>query len=103
MRFSAVQSYGSVAGRDEPRTGSTSSGPVGRDSYGATAIYRLRRPATIFGDMDNDFDPQRQAEAAMKEAVRTDGAERQRWIQVAQPWVELCRPAPPNRSGPRGC
>ncbi|BAR58141.1 hypothetical protein ACFLEY_41675 [Bradyrhizobium sp. YCK136] len=42
--------------------------------------------------MSNDFDPQVQAEAAMKEAVNADGFERQRWIRVAQAWLELARP-----------
>jgi hypothetical protein len=41
--------------------------------------------------MGNDFDPKAQAEAAMKEAVHADGPERQRWIQVAQAWLELAR------------
>lgn len=30
----------------------------------------------------------------MKEAVRADGFERQRWIQVAQAWLELARIRP---------
>ena len=34
--------------------------------------------------MGSDFDLQKQAEAAMKEAVNADGFERQRWIRVAQ-------------------
>ncbi|WP_234685297.1 hypothetical protein [Bradyrhizobium monzae] len=50
--------------------------------------------------MDNEFDPQRQAEAAMKEAVRADGAERQRLIQIAQAWLEVAHPGPSFRSGP---
>jgi hypothetical protein len=41
--------------------------------------------------MGNDFDPKAQAEAAMKEAVHAGGPERQRWIQVAQAWLELAR------------
>lgn len=28
----------------------------------------------------------------MKEAVNADGFERQRWIRVAQAWLELARP-----------
>ena len=43
--------------------------------------------------MGGDIDPQNQAEAAMKEAVNADGFQRQRWIQVAQAWLELARPA----------
>ncbi|MCK1284683.1 hypothetical protein IVB41_12220 [Bradyrhizobium sp. 44] len=41
--------------------------------------------------MGNEYDPQGQAEAAMKEAVRSDGVERQRWIEVAQAWLKLAR------------
>lgn len=41
-----------------------------------------------------DFDPKSQAEAAMKEAVHAEGPERQRWIQVAQAWLELARTRP---------
>ncbi|WP_298881948.1 hypothetical protein [uncultured Bradyrhizobium sp.] len=44
--------------------------------------------------MGNDFDPQARAEAAMKEAVRADGPERQRWLQLAQAWLELARGRP---------
>ncbi|MBR0913891.1 hypothetical protein [Bradyrhizobium japonicum] len=44
--------------------------------------------------MGNDLDPQKQAEAALKEAVNADGFERQRWIRVAQAWLELARPHP---------
>lgn len=35
----------------------------------------------------------------MKEAVDADGFERQRWIQIAQAWLELARMRPePNGS-----
>jgi len=34
--------------------------------------------------MGIDFDPRRQAEAAMKEAAQADAYERQRWIDIAQ-------------------
>jgi hypothetical protein len=50
--------------------------------------------------MDNDFDPQAQAEAAMNEAVQADGFERQRWIRVAQAWLELARARPNEASRP---
>ncbi|WP_256467106.1 MULTISPECIES: hypothetical protein [unclassified Bradyrhizobium] len=30
----------------------------------------------------------------MKEAVRADGFERQRWIQIAQAWLEIARIRP---------
>jgi len=49
--------------------------------------------------MDSDYDPRRQAEAAMKLAALADGFERQRWIQIAQAWLELARTSlEPNRS-----
>jgi len=49
--------------------------------------------------MDSDHDPRRQAEAAMKLAALADGFERQRWIQIAQAWLELARTSSePNRS-----
>ncbi|MGY8684159.1 hypothetical protein Q2941_41350 [Bradyrhizobium sp. UFLA05-153] len=44
--------------------------------------------------MGSDYDPRGQAEAAMKEAVHARGFERQRWIQVAQAWLELARSRP---------
>ncbi|MCA1411734.1 hypothetical protein I6F30_11360 [Bradyrhizobium sp. NBAIM20] len=47
--------------------------------------------------MDNDFDPELRAEEAVKEAVLTEGSERQRWLLLAQAWLELarirCRPS----------
>ena len=54
--------------------------------------------------MDSDYDPRREAEAAMQRAVRADGFERQRWILLAQAWLELARtgsfdPRPSGRSG----
>lgn len=48
----------------------------------------------IFAVMGNDYDPQHQAEAAMREAVNATGLERFRWIQVAQAWLELARIRP---------
>jgi hypothetical protein len=57
-------------------------------------------PCYDISRMGSDYDPRRQAEAAMKEAVRADGSERQRWIQLAQAWLELARTAPePDGSG----
>jgi hypothetical protein len=41
--------------------------------------------------MGSDYDPQAQAEAAIREAVHAIGPERQRLIQVAQAWFELAR------------
>jgi len=45
--------------------------------------------------MSSDYDPWRQAEAAMREAVHARGfEERQRWIRLAQVWLELARDEP---------
>lgn len=44
--------------------------------------------------MDIDHDPQVEAEAAMKQAVRTDGPERQRWIELALAWFGIARMRP---------
>ena len=41
--------------------------------------------------MQNDYDPQREAVMAMRQAVATDGLERQRWLHVVQAWNELAR------------
>jgi hypothetical protein len=41
--------------------------------------------------MGNDFDPKDRAEESVKEAVLADGSERQRWLQLAQAWLELAR------------
>lgn len=41
--------------------------------------------------MGDDFDPKDRAEEAVKEALLADGSERQRWLQLAQAWVELAR------------
>lgn len=41
--------------------------------------------------MDRGFDPEHRAEEALREAVLTDGSERQRWLQLAQAWLELAR------------
>jgi hypothetical protein len=41
--------------------------------------------------MNGEFDPQRQAEAAMKQALASEGIERQRLIRYAQAWHELAR------------
>jgi hypothetical protein len=44
-----------------------------------------------FPRMDGDYDPEREAEAAMKRAVMAVGPERQRWIGLAMAWQELVR------------
>ncbi|QQO22659.1 hypothetical protein JJB98_23410 [Bradyrhizobium diazoefficiens] len=45
--------------------------------------------------MDGDYDPEREAEAAMKMAVAAVGSERQRWVGLATAWQELARMRPP--------
>ncbi|WGD51436.1 hypothetical protein QA641_39315 [Bradyrhizobium sp. CB1650] len=49
--------------------------------------------------MDSDYDPQQEAEAAMKLAVAADGAERQRLIGLAMAWQELARIRPQRPPG----
>ena len=39
--------------------------------------------------MDLEYDPKREAVAAMKLAAEAKGAERQRWITAALAWSEL--------------
>lgn len=41
--------------------------------------------------MDLEYDPKREAAAAMKFAAEADGLERQRWITAALAWSELTR------------
>jgi hypothetical protein len=49
--------------------------------------------------MDSDYDPEREAEAAMRLAVSADGLERQRWIGLATAWQEFARIRAPSRPG----
>ena len=49
------------------------------------------RSSTIFVSMDLEYDPKREAAAAMKLAAEANGAERQRWITAALAWSELTR------------
>jgi hypothetical protein len=39
----------------------------------------------------DDYDPEREAEAAMKLAIAADGTDRQRLIRLAMAWRELAR------------
>lgn len=55
-------------------------------------VYDLR----LRSDPMDDYDPQREAEAAMKLAISTDGVDRQELIRLAMVWRELAR----ARSGP---
>ncbi|MGY3610002.1 MULTISPECIES: hypothetical protein [unclassified Bradyrhizobium] len=47
--------------------------------------------------MDVEYDPEREAFAAMKLAAEADGAERQSWINAALAWIELTRLRAPAR------
>ncbi|QQO14781.1 hypothetical protein JJB99_00865 [Bradyrhizobium diazoefficiens] len=49
--------------------------------------------------MDGDYDPEREAEAAMKLAAATDGPER--WIRLATALHEIARMRQPSMFGPR--
>jgi len=41
--------------------------------------------------MNVEYDPEREAFAAMKLAAEAEGNERQRWISAALAWIELTR------------
>jgi hypothetical protein len=56
-------------------------------------VYNLR---LHLDPMDNDYDPQREAEAAMRLAAAAEGPERQRLIGLAIAWLGLAR----GSSGP---
>jgi hypothetical protein len=45
--------------------------------------------------MRSDYDSEREAEDAMKQAVATEGMERQSWLRLAQACSELARGRPP--------
>jgi hypothetical protein len=45
--------------------------------------------------MDGDYDPEREAQAAMKLALAAEGLERQRWLRFVLAWQEIGR----TRSG----
>jgi hypothetical protein len=45
--------------------------------------------------MDSDYDPEREARAAMNLALAAEGLERQRWIRFVLVWQEIAR----TRSG----
>jgi len=51
--------------------------------------------------MNLEYDPEREAVAAMKLAAEADGAERQRWIDAALAWLELTRLRAPFGREPR--
>jgi len=57
------------------------------------ASESLHRGST-FSSMRSDYDSEREAEDAMKQAVATEGMERQSWLRLAQAWSELARGRP---------
>lgn len=74
-------------------------GPGFLRSHRCAIVYDLR---LYFRPMDVEYDPEREAFAAMKLAAEADGAERQRWINAALAWIELTRlqgPADRERVG----
>jgi hypothetical protein len=44
--------------------------------------------------METEYDPESEAEAAMKLAIAADGLERQKWIGLAMAWRALARGRP---------
>lgn len=52
---------------------------------------RLSRWRARVRRMCTRYDPQREAEAAMRRAAESEGADRQRLIQLALAWHELAR------------
>lgn len=62
----------------------------------ATGLSRWR---AIFQRMSTEYDPQREAEAAMKQAVASEGADRQRLIQLALAWHQLARERRDEQAG----
>lgn len=76
------------------------------DSYGR-GVYGQR---LYFRPMDIQYDPEREALAAMKLAAEAHGAERLRWINAALAWIEITRLRAPARDrlnggalGPHRC
>lgn len=67
------------------------------DEISSTAILRTKLPRTCpfrlakLGYMCRGYDPQHEAEAAMKRAVASEGADRQRLIELALAWHLLAR------------
>jgi hypothetical protein len=56
-------------------------------SHRGVIVYDLQ----LYCIMDLQYDPEREAVAAMKLAAEADGPERQRWITAALAWSELTR------------
>ena len=49
--------------------------------------------------MESEYDAEREAVVALKRAAAAHGAERQRWIELAQTWIELARSRIPDARG----
>lgn len=71
-------------------------GGLGPDSYGLVRHLSFTRLGYDIGRMDSDYDPERQAEGAMRFAAAADGPERQRWISLAMVWQEFVRMRSPR-------
>jgi hypothetical protein len=52
------------------------------------------RSAITFTSMESEYDPESEANAAMKLAVAAHGLERQKWLNLAIAWRELARGRP---------
>jgi hypothetical protein len=48
--------------------------------------------------MSNEYDPEGEAEAAIKRAAASEGADRERFIQLALAWLRLARDRNAQRS-----
>ena len=58
------------------------------------------RSALILRMMESEYDPEREAVAAIKHAAGAVGADRQRWIRTALVWIQhthLRAPTPERR------
>lgn len=49
--------------------------------------------------MYSEYDPQREAEAAMKRAAESEGADRQRLIELALAWHQIARDRRDEQTG----
>lgn len=70
-----------------------------------SAILREKLPRTCrdrvarIGLMYSEYDPQREAEAAMKRAAESEGADRQRLIELALAWHQIARDRRDEQTG----
>jgi hypothetical protein len=70
-----------------------------------SGVLRSRRHLSFtglghnIGRMGSDYDPEREAEEAMRLALAAAGLERQRWISLAMAWQELARMRTASTSG----